>query len=35
VAVALLIQTLQVIPVIVVGSLAAPRLLRGTRYGDS
>lgn len=34
VAVALLIQTLQVIPVIVVGSLAAPRLLRGTRRGD-
>jgi uncharacterized membrane protein YbhN (UPF0104 family) len=31
VAVALLIQTVQVIPVIVVGSLAAPRLLRGTR----
>jgi uncharacterized membrane protein YbhN (UPF0104 family) len=35
VAVALLIQTLQVIPVIVVGSLAAPRLLRGTSSGGA
>jgi uncharacterized membrane protein YbhN (UPF0104 family) len=31
VAVALLIQTLQVVPTVVLGTLVAPRLLRGTR----
>ena len=31
VAVALLIQTIQVVPVVIVGTLAAPGLLRGTR----
>jgi uncharacterized membrane protein YbhN (UPF0104 family) len=31
VAVALLIQTLQVVPTVAAGTLAAPRLLRGTR----
>lgn len=34
IAVALLIQTLQVIPTIVVGTLAAPRLLVGTSEGE-
>jgi uncharacterized membrane protein YbhN (UPF0104 family) len=34
VAVALLIQTLQVVPTVVIGTLAAPRLLRGTRRDD-
>jgi uncharacterized membrane protein YbhN (UPF0104 family) len=33
VAVALLIQTLQVVPTVAAGTLAAPRLLRGTRRG--
>jgi uncharacterized protein (TIRG00374 family) len=31
VAVALLIQTLQVVPTVILGTLVAPRLLRGTR----
>lgn len=35
VAVALLIQTLQVVPTVVVGTLASPRLLRGTRREDA
>lgn len=34
VAVALLIQTIQVVPTVVVGTLAAPGLLRGTRRED-
>jgi uncharacterized membrane protein YbhN (UPF0104 family) len=34
IAVALLIQTLQVIPTIVLGTLAAPRLLVGTSKGE-
>ncbi|HET9012727.1 MAG TPA: lysylphosphatidylglycerol synthase transmembrane domain-containing protein [Gemmatimonadaceae bacterium] len=33
IAVALLIQTLQVVPTVVVGSIVAPRLLRGTADG--
>lgn len=35
VAVALLIQTVQVLPTVVIGMLAAPRLLRGTGRGDA